>query len=584
MNTQQLLLAISAELPADPRVDVDDHWTQVGNHWALRIVVRLSVASTEFMPSESVWQIVLDEIPDRGSVRIYPDSTDGMTATFPHQDLNNPANPGQIWRAGKPCLERPHAVLNRAGNHDEPDDLRGRIEWHIWRLLAWVDAAAEGKLLQPGDAFELPMRPNWDSAGAIAFREDRNNGAEQPSSQAHWGFAKLASIQNAKDTLVVTEFHDDRGVFMKASLSNAGSSGASSTALWVMLPEAPILAPWRFPETWGELVDLCNTHNLNLSEVVLKASQQRAFGKGNGATQTLLLGFAIAEKVGANPDRIHWLSITGLKLARPVGQHSGRRRTPAITSVQNGDKLTWGRTENWASDQLRTRGQAEHGLRSAKVLVIGCGSLGSSIADNLLRAGVTDLTLMDSDAMRVGNLGRHVLTMPSIGHNKAEALARQLNIAMPDANVVAVASAFPPNSVTTRAMILDCDVIVDCSAEDRVLNSMATFPWGGEKRFYSFSMTWSAKGLLAFSASETAFPAVDARSRFAAATGPARPPDAAVRDGIGCWVPVFPAAADDVSLWGAIAAKFIRRGFGKYDRQFVHFEQSDDGTVAVVDA
>lgn len=43
---------------------------------------------------------------------------------------------------------------------------------------------------------------------------------------------------------------------------------------------------------------------------------------------------------------------------------------------------------------------------------------------------------------------------------------------------------------------------------------MAEFDWGGEKIFVSLAMTWRAEGLLVFTASEAAFPAIDAKQSF----------------------------------------------------------------------
>ncbi|MGG1968208.1 ThiF family adenylyltransferase [Enterobacter hormaechei] len=65
------------------------------------------------------------------------------------------------------------------------------------------------------------------------------------------------------------------------------------------------------------------------------------------------------------------------------------------------------RTQNWAADQLRTRGEAANDIRSKKVLIIGAGSLGSMIAENLMRIGVVSLGILDADLLQTGNLSRH---------------------------------------------------------------------------------------------------------------------------------------------------------------------------------
>lgn len=94
--------------------------------------------------------------------------------------------------------------------------------------------------------------------------------------------------------------------------------------------------------------------------------------------------------------------------------------------------------------QLRKRGEAEEAIRSKSILVLGVGTLGAAVAENLLRMGVTRMGLVDDDTMLVANLSRHLLTMPDAGQGKAERMAERLNIAAPDAQVVAMPFAFFP--------------------------------------------------------------------------------------------------------------------------------------------
>ena len=57
--------------------------------------------------------------------------------------------------------------------------------------------------------------------------------------------------------------------------------------------------------------------------------------------------------------------------------------------------------------QIGEDGQAK--LRDARVLLVGCGALGSSIADTLVRAGVGFLRIVDRDFLELSNLQRQVL-------------------------------------------------------------------------------------------------------------------------------------------------------------------------------
>lgn len=70
-------------------------------------------------------------------------------------------------------------------------------------------------------------------------------------------------------------------------------------------------------------------------------------------------------------------------------------------------------------------------LKNANVLVVGCGSLGSSVAELLARAGVGRLTVMDGERLDWPNISRHALGADHIGEFKASALASRLTTAFP---------------------------------------------------------------------------------------------------------------------------------------------------------
>ncbi|WP_273483931.1 E2/UBC family protein [Desulforamulus ruminis] len=60
------------------------------------------------------------------------------------------------------------------------------------------------------------------------------------------------------------------------------------------------------------------------------------------------------------------------------------------------------------------RAGSNHTLSDKKVLLIGCGSVGSHIALELVRAGVMNLTLVDKDLLHIENVYRHALGVSSL--------------------------------------------------------------------------------------------------------------------------------------------------------------------------
>jgi ThiF family len=65
-------------------------------------------------------------------------------------------------------------------------------------------------------------------------------------------------------------------------------------------------------------------------------------------------------------------------------------------------------------------------LRAKRVAVVGVGTVGSQIANELAKCGVGHLRLIDHDRLEVANLSRHILPVAYVGRNKAEGLAEHL--------------------------------------------------------------------------------------------------------------------------------------------------------------
>lgn len=562
-------------------------WHQQAAEWSLLLAIELEGSPSVHIPPTTLWHLVLRPEGLSAEVKVYPDRQEGITATFPHQTYNGVGDARKQWRSGHPCLDLPLARLGRVAWNDEPSQILPRLQWHLTRLLKWIDDAAADELVQPGDPIELPDLRDRLIEGVIGFCETPAGLQRMAEEQTSWGYARLAPVTGALRTWALTERLDQANNLLERFpwSSAIGDSHDAAPAVWIRLTELPVLAPWRRPDTWRELNAILAVQGIDLPAVLVNVGIRYRSGRKRHQPHRLLLCFPMAESFGGEPVRFHWLAVGEIPLAQRLAKRDGFRPTEPnyrrwdSEIVQSSAELRWQRTLNWAPDQLRTRGEADSAVRSKCFLIIGAGSLGAAIADKLLRLGVTEMRIMDAQRFEVGNLSRHVLTMVDAGHNKAIALARHLNLSMPDAQVEGVAANFPPANAESRAIVDSCHVIIDCTASDAVLDAMASYPWSCEKNFISLSMAWRAAGLLAFSASEASFPALDAKSRFNGAPTPAVDFADARVEGIGCWLPVFPAGADDVHLWASIGCKFIRQSLSERGRHFAYFRQSGAGEV-----
>ena len=98
-------------------------------------------------------------------------------------------------------------------------------------------------------------------------------------------------------------------------------------------------------------------------------------------------------------------------------------------------------------------------LKSASVLVIGCGGVGSYAAEAIARAGVGSITLMDGDVAAESNLNRQLVALTStLGQNKAEIMAGRCRDINPGADITSIPKFYKTGE---ELDISDFDWIID---------------------------------------------------------------------------------------------------------------------------
>ena len=74
-------------------------------------------------------------------------------------------------------------------------------------------------------------------------------------------------------------------------------------------------------------------------------------------------------------------------------------------------------------------------LAGKKVLLVGCGSVGSTMAMELVRAGIGSIVLVDPDVLEAANICRHQAGLQHLGRRKADVVRDLLLSINPSANV-----------------------------------------------------------------------------------------------------------------------------------------------------
>lgn len=78
-------------------------------------------------------------------------------------------------------------------------------------------------------------------------------------------------------------------------------------------------------------------------------------------------------------------------------------------------------------------------LKSSHVLVVGLGGVGGYAAEQLCRAGVGKLTIVDGDVVNASNINRQVIALKTtVGQPKAELFHQRFSDINPDCKVIAI--------------------------------------------------------------------------------------------------------------------------------------------------
>lgn len=121
-------------------------------------------------------------------------------------------------------------------------------------------------------------------------------------------------------------------------------------------------------------------------------------------------------------------------------------------------------------DQMGQRSGRAFAAGSKSVAIVGAGSVGSKLAECLLRSGMSRQLLVDGDVFLPGNLERHVLDWRDVGYRKVHGLQRRLLHIAPGAEIVVIDQNLNwQRSAKTHAdqieAIAACDIIIDCTAD-----------------------------------------------------------------------------------------------------------------------
>jgi molybdopterin/thiamine biosynthesis adenylyltransferase/proteasome lid subunit RPN8/RPN11 len=335
----------------------------------------------------------------------------------------------------------------------------------------------------------------------------------------------------------------------------------SVSGAWALIEEVPIEPPWEAPEKWQDLGVFFDGTETDPYE--LRANIKPVLN--DEPVKVLLIGFPIPATVDGDPEIIYWQPIEIQEFKDPNDLSGGFRDTgkgPEIAERREAgeEQIRWLDSDNWSHEQLTRRGHMTEWFLDRNIVLIGAGALGSTVAENLVRASCQQLTIVDNDTYEIGNVARHTLTIEEVGQNKATAIANRLQSIAPYARVVDVDSAFPPSGELPEP-IIEAKVVVDSTASRGVRRTLDEIRWNHPVVFCSAAMGRRANRLFCFTAYSRTFPYSDYNEAF----DPWRlqeqiewdEDEDAIPERVGCWHPASVIRTDRVMTWAGTVTRLL---------------------------
>lgn len=550
----------------------------------MRILICLD-KEYNFIPQKTEWYITVKSTYPFGEIAFYPSKINSITDTFPHQSNNFSDKYYDLWRTGKLCLDYYSNSLGINASETEPLSAFERLYWHATRAISWLYDAANCSLVKNGDPYELPSFEST-SADLFVFNEDLCSLTIWEDSKHKYGIAKinvkcLSDEQKVNYVTHFCSFDGKENIYSPFWNDNFKDQNIDTDVetLWVMLNSPLVVNHWQAPMTYSELFDACKRQNIDLINLIKNFARKARDAKNH----FVIFGFPAPKQFGGEPYEIVWqaLELPVLSFKKQdfnscvkTKSKNNFRSYPGFRPGEKGwwqndrmnilkpDKqLCWIDSENWSSDTIQARGSLPNSISGKRIAVIGAGSLGSTISEILVRAGVRNITFIDNEILEAGNLCRHTLSLSNIGQNKSEAIASKLyNINTQNTVKAITEKVILVDNTNLSPDLSGFDILIDTTGDDSLLYILSKGLKWDNVTFISASVGLGVHHIyLCGTKNHTPDFNVffDKIRKFINIDNLKYNAQDLPRNGVGCWHPLFPARADDMYLAASTTVKFI---------------------------
>lgn len=355
--------------------------------YAINTKVRVDAGSNSLLRTNEPIIIEFSNIEDieLSYINVYPNRKDFPYDKLPHINYAVGEMPPSL------CLTREN-FLDWYAEHNFDD---------FFKLISeWYNDAAHGNLIKfkEHDAYE-PFRAS--KTGIILFKKP-------------WEDTILEKKKHAGSFVYsVKRIIDD----CEAYEGTIGSQKYEGDSLGILLYRncAIICKEWFIekPKTWGELLHFIkeNGFDFNIKNVRQTIERHHLKDIKNVFFQ---LAFVRPVKVLNKNTRIDYLYFCVKYIDVNTNNTEG-----IIQEVITYDIAT--------KDLARYISATPNNISNKKILILGCGAIGSKLAYHLYRSGICNLTICDNDIMESHNVCRHALSNWDFRSSKALLVKEQLD-------------------------------------------------------------------------------------------------------------------------------------------------------------
>ena len=347
--------------------------------------------------------------------------------------------------------------------------------------------------------------------------------------------------------------------------------------IWYFIDEEPIkkiIERRKGADVWEELQPYFSNNFVKyLSDTFKKLDKKYFFEQ----ELFLTVGYRIPNDENYE---VHWDLIKISKNSLPIDTSLipfEERTNPEIKYESNFDRsnIVWGNTINCNYSRFFGRGRLTNHLTNSRILIIGCGALGSSLAEILVRGGCKNIVLDDFDTVKSGNICRSKYSLPDIYNFKTDALKNYLGEISPFVDILNLTQKF--NSYENLEEILNANfqIIFDCSTDTEVTFLLDKLTFKGN--IFSVSITNKAKELICVGGTNIS---VNTNNIYDFIGN--EPPT--FYEGTGCGYPTFEANFNDINCLLNVALKKINKHLGaneKIENFVVSYNKKDDFQINV---